>query len=198
MRCLGQQSSSATAIAVQSQLVPGNANPNPSGVEQKLRGVSLRHPRGFAYSPRPLPRWCRVTTAGERGLELSFETSELHPVGTLVELALPLRSGLRRVRGTVVGLRWGSGCQEIAIAIPVADAARVALLARICELEHRLHVADPAVRLAAGQRRLQEWRELRARVTRLPGLYAELVRCLWAGSARKAGGWTPANVAPRG
>lgn len=198
MRCLGQQSPPATAVAVQSQLVPGHANPNPSGIEQKLRGVSLRHPRGFAYSPRRLSRWRRVATVGERGLELSFEATELHPVGTLVELALPLRTGLRRVSGTVVRLRSGSGGQEIAIAIPVADAARVALLARICELEHRLHVADPANRVAAGQRRLQEWRELRARLTSLPGLYAELVRCLRAEPARKAGGWTPANMAPRG
>lgn len=191
MRCLSNQILPTAAAAAQSQLVPGDANPSSSGIDSTARGLLLRHPRAVPYPTRALGPWQRTRTAGGRGLELDFESTRLHPVGTAIELSIPLRSAPRLVRGTVVRAWTAAGRNRLAILVPPAEAERVALIARICVLEHRLHLADPAVVRATRQRRIRDWQALRGRLVRLPKLYEQILRNLHGPGDRHTAGWRP-------
>ena len=172
MRNLGPHASLSAASAALPQLVPLDANPIQSGTRKTLRGQFLQHPRGFPLSCRTVRKWWpRLGSSARRrdGGGLSFHSTQPLPVGTDIELAIPLRRGVERFVGTVVLIRELSDGFDIGVALTAVDTERAALVERLCELESRLRTNDPA-REAAARRRAAEWASLKPRLEKIPSL----------------------------
>ena len=168
MRNLGTTAGLGAAPSAHAQLVPASVNPNPSGTRQTLRGQFLQHPRGFPLACRPLPPWRRAPAPSARRADfgLRFHAPRPLPIGTMLELAIPLRQGPQRFVGPVVFIHELADGFEIGVELSLADAERAAIVERICELEARLH-HDAA---APARRRAREWAALRPRLERIPSL----------------------------
>lgn len=184
MRNLGTTARLGAASAAHAQLVPAPVNPSPSGTRQTLRGQFLQHPRGFPLACRPLPRWRRAALPAARrdDFGLRFHAPRALPIGTLLELAIPLRQGLQRFVGPVVFIHELADGFEIGVELALADAERAAVVERICELEARLHLDDGA----AAHRRAREWAALRPRLERIPSLKNLLFAAYRTGLAQGA------------
>lgn len=168
MRNLGTSTGLGVAPATHAQLVPAAGNPSPSGTRQTLRGQFLQHPRGFPLACRPLSRWRRLllSSARRHDFGLRFHAPRAIPIGTALELAIPLRHGQQHFVGPVVFIRELADGFEIGVEVALADAERAAIVARICELEARLQLDDGN----AAHRRAREWAALRPRLERIPSL----------------------------
>jgi hypothetical protein len=188
MRNLGIQAPPSAAHAFLPQLVPSQTNPKPSGDDRNLRAVFLQHPRGFPFASRRLDRWWRLPSQDRSGTELCFIAEQVHPIGSRIELSVPLRSGEAALRGSVIRIRQTGPHWETSVALAPEAGLRAALLARICELERRLHGTQASARLVEARRRADDWQRLRTRLARLPALYAQILTL--AGRAR-ATGWPP-------
>jgi len=175
MRNLGTHARPSAAHALLPQLVPSQTNPKPSGDDQNLRAVFLQHPRGFPLTSRRLDRWWHRPLQARSGTELCFIAEQAHPIGSRIELSVPLRTGEASLRGSVIRIRQTGPNWETSLALAPEAGARAALLARICELERRLAGARPIARLIEARRRAEDWQRLRARLARLPALYAEIL-----------------------
>jgi hypothetical protein len=172
MRNLGPHASLSAASTALPQLVPFEANPSSSGIRKTLRGQFLPLPRGFPLSCK-IPRrwWPRLMAPARRrdGDGLCFHSTQPLPVGTAIELEIPLRRGSERFAGTVVLIRELSDGFEIGVALAPGDSERAALVVRICELEFRLRMNEPA-RAAEARRRAAEWATLKPRLEKIPSL----------------------------
>ncbi len=179
MRNLGTSAGLAAAPSASAQLVPTSVNPSSSGTRQTLCGQFLQHPRGFPLSCRRLPRWRRPAACAPRrdDIGLCFHSPRPVPVGTMLELEIPLRQGPQRFVGPVVFIRELADGFEIGVELSLADAERVAIVERICELDARLRQDDRA----AARRRAQEWAALRPRLERIPALQNLLFAATRAG-----------------
>jgi hypothetical protein len=186
MRNLGTQAQPIAAQASLPQLVPSQTNPKPSGADQNLRVVLLQHPRGFPFPARRINRWWPQPLPSRSGTELCFVAVQAHPIGAHLELDIPLRSGTAVLRGNVTRIRQSGQHWETSISVAPEALARAALLARICELEARLHSAQPLVRVVEARRRVDDWQRLRPRLARIPALYAEILSSF---GRMGAGGW---------
>lgn len=180
MRNLGTLAGLGAAPSAYAQLVPDPANPKPSGPSRNFRGQFLEHPRGFPLSCRSLPRWRSPARPATRrdDIGLSFHSPRAVPVGTLLELEIPLRQGPQRFIGPVVCIRELADGFAIDVELSLADAERAAIVERICELETRLRADDGAT----AHRRAREWAALRPRLERIPSLRQLL------SAARRQGG----------
>ncbi len=171
MRNLGPSASLSAAQAALPQLVPVDANPTSSGTRKTLRGQFLQHPRGFPLFCKTLRKWWpRLQATRRDGAGLSFHSTHALPVGTDLELGIPLRRGVERFHGTVVLIRELHDGFDIGVALTAADTERAEIVERICALEARLRAAHAPARHTELQRRAEEWAALQPRLARIPSL----------------------------
>lgn len=148
MRNLNIPESRKAATAAMPNLVPAPCH----AVFQQVSNDFIKHPTSFPLKcrrDRSWFKWRRSSADPPADLGLCFTSVKPIPIGSAVELEIPLRRDIQRFHGTVVLVRETTQGYEIGLWLANrAEAARARIVEEICYLECRLQAKRRSARIS--------------------------------------------------